>query len=144
MKKIFAILAAALVAFGMSSCKDNGNDPTDNSIKIEVSKVTSETASVTITPGDSKSTYVWAEIETKYLAKYTDAALIKEMKEDVVGVDPDDFEENPFCKGKTTHKLTELDPNTEYVVFAFYMDEKGNTPDDVKVYKSEPFRTLAE
>ena len=74
MKKLFAIFAAALIAFGMSSCKkNNGTEPDPQpqpqpekkeGFAIEVSKITHKAATIKVTPADTSVSY-YSQVVTK-------------------------------------------------------------------------------
>lgn len=130
MKKFFAFVAAALVAFGFASC--NGNNPADKNFKIEVSEITATTATVIVTPADTTVTYYWGVAKTAELAKMADDTLFAYTVEAInyyvelysyLGYEYtfEDF----LSKGVDSHKYEELEANTEYTVYAFQLDANG-------------------
>ena len=131
MKKFFAIMAAALVAFSFASCK-GGNEPENEAYKIEISNITAKGATIAVTPADSAATYYWDLIEAAEAAKMTDeqvGAYLKEYLEEAVeyykqyGYDATlaDF----LITGADSYDYTKLEPNTEYTVVAIALDANG-------------------
>lgn len=131
MKKFFAIMAAALVAFSFASCK-GGNEPENEAYKIEISNITAKGATIAVTPADSAATYFWDLIEAAEAAKMTDeqvGAYLKEYLEEAVeyykqyGYDATlaDF----LITGANSYDYTKLEPNTEYTVVAMALDANG-------------------
>ena len=132
MKKFFAIMAAALVAFSFASCK-GGNEPENEAYKIEISNITAKGATITVTPADSTVTYYWDVLEATEAAKLTDeqvGASLKEYLEEAVeyykqyyGYDATlaDF----LLKGENSYSYTKLESNTEYTVVAIALDANG-------------------
>ncbi len=133
MKKFFAIMAAALVAFSFASCKGGGNEPENEAYKIEISNITAKGATITVTPVDSTVTYYWDVLEATEAAKLTDeqvGAYLKEYLEEAVeyykqyyGYDATlaDF----LLKGENSYSYTKLESNTEYTVVAIALDANG-------------------
>ena len=70
MKKFFAFVAVALVAFSFASC--NGNNPSANAYKITVSNITAKSATITVVPADTTTSYYWDIIASSAAAKMTD------------------------------------------------------------------------
>ena len=132
MKKFFAIMAAALVAFSFASCK-GGNEPENEAYKIEITDITAKGATITVTPVDSTVTYYWDVLEATEAAKLTDeqvGAYLKEYLEEAVeyykqyyGYDATlaDF----LLKGENSYSYTKLESNTEYTVVAIALDANG-------------------
>lgn len=133
MKKFFAIMAAALVAFSFASCKGGGNEPENEAYKIEITDITAKGATITVTPVDSTVTYYWDVLEATEAAKLTDeqvGAYLKEYLEEAVeyykqyyGYDATlaDF----LLKGENSYSYTKLESNTEYTVVAIALDANG-------------------
>jgi len=128
MKKFFAFVAAALVAFSFTSCDKKKDEPALASLNIEVSDITYKSAHVKVTPSDEKAIYFWniasqadldeykltiadyakEEIEY-YAANYSYAKLVEGGLIIEGGADEYDFD---------------LDAESEYVVYAFVTNEK--------------------
>lgn len=131
MKKFFAIMAAALVAFSFASCK-GGNEPENEAYKIEISNITAKGATIAVTPADSAATYYWDLIEAAEAAKMTDeqvGAYLKEYLEEAVeyykqyGYDV--TLADLLITGANSYDYTKLEPNTEYTVVAMALDANG-------------------
>lgn len=146
MKKFFAFVAVALVAFGFASC--NGNNPSANAYKITVSNITAKSATITVVPADTTTTYYWDIMASSEAAKMTDeqvGAYLKEYLEEAVeyykqyGVDATiaDF----LIKGEDSYDYTKLESNTEYTVVAVALDETGASHGAVA---RQNFKTLEE
>lgn len=130
MKKFFAFVAAALVAFSFASC--NGNNPDDKNFKIEVSEITATAATVTVTPADTTATYYWGVALTAELAKMADDTLFAYTVEAInyyvelynrMGYEYtfEDF----LSKGVDSYGYEDLEANTDYTVYAFQLDANG-------------------
>lgn len=71
MKKIFSILAVALVAFSFASCdKKDGPTPTTKDFTIEVADITATGAHVTVTPSDTTAFYFISYVSQEDLDYY--------------------------------------------------------------------------
>ncbi len=146
MKKFFAIVAVALVAFGFASC--NGNNPSANAFKITVSDITATGATIEVVPADTAATYYWDILEASEAAKMDDEAVgtyLKELLEEAVeyytyyGYDVvfEDF----LVKGKDSYDYTKLTAETEYTVVAIALDKDGKSSGAAS---RQNFKTLAE
>lgn len=131
MKKFFAIMAAALVAFSFASCK-GGNEPENEAYKIEISNITAKGATIAVTPADTAATYYWDLIEAAEAAKMTDeqvGAYLKEYLEEAVeyykqyGYDL--TLADLLITGANSYDYTKLESNTEYTVVAIALDANG-------------------
>lgn len=69
MKKFFAFVAAALIAFSFSSCEQGQKG--SNFFKVKVSNITATTADVSIEPADTLAYYFANVFESATVAKYT-------------------------------------------------------------------------
>ena len=71
MKKIFSILAVALVAFSFASCdKKDGPTPTTKDFTITVADITATGAHVTVTPSDTTAFYFISYVSQEDLEYY--------------------------------------------------------------------------
>ena len=132
MKKIFAIVAAALVAFGFASCK-GGNDPEQNAaFKIEISEITAKSAHIEVTPAEGTTgLFYWDLMDAKEAAKMTDeeiAAYFKDYFDYVIDyyagyydLTYDDLWLNAE-DGMDAYDYSGLESNTEYAVVAISLD----------------------
>ena len=127
MKKIFSILAVALVAFSFASCNQNKEVEQDNFV-IEVSNITAKSALIAVTPADTTKTYYWDILPADTAAKMTDeqiGAYFKEYFDYLIDYYAGYYDlsyEDFILKGKDEYEYTKLDPNTEYMVVSIYMD----------------------
>ena len=135
MKKYFAFVAAALVAFGFAACNPKGgNEPTADSkdFKIEVSDIAAKKATVTVTPTDAEGTYYWNVFEAAAVAgKPNDTifALVKELMDYTIEMYKTYYSEDltyaDFVdKGVVEYTFENLTPGTDYVVLAMKLDPK--------------------
>lgn len=134
MKKFFAFVVAALVAFSFASCNKGGNDPSAGGFKIEISDVEATSAAVAVTPNDDTAKYYWNIIESEAYAELgeNDAeiqAYFKDYIEYMIQIYTAygySFTFADFLSaGEQEFEFDELTANTKYVAFAFYMDENG-------------------
>ena len=121
-KQAKALKAAKLASFG-----------------IEVSNITFNSAHIAFTPSDAEAYYVFNLAPASELEGYTDAeiavelidlykeAIIEELGEEYLPYLPYFF----FYDGDYEDDFDELTANTEYVAFAFYVDEDGNLQGNV-------------
>lgn len=137
MKKIFSVMmAAALVAFSMTSCKKDKNEPEQGgetaAFKIEVSNITATGATVAVTPADTTITYYWDIVDAATAAKFADdaavAAYYKEYFDYVIQMYQYYYGQtltyaDLLLKGANSYTYESLEANTEYVVIAIALDE---------------------
>lgn len=109
------------------------------SFDIEVSNITFNSAHIAFTPSDAEAYYVFNLAPASELEGYTDAeiavelidlykeAIIEELGEEYLPYLPYFF----FYDGDYEDDFDELTANTEYVAFAFYVDEDGNLQGNV-------------
>lgn len=134
MKKIFSILAAALVAFSFTACNGNGgNEPEANGFKITVDSITATSAYVEVTPLDTNATFYWGVAEAKAIAGQpfdTIVANVQAELEYIIMM----YEylygqtvtiEQLLDKGTSSYTYSTLDPETTYTVYALYLDAEG-------------------
>ena len=129
MKKFFAFVAVALVAFSFAAC--NPNEPTDPTEKgtftITVSDITSNSASVTVEPSVAKAPYFWNVFSTEAVEYYGSADSLLTVYMEYYkqqGYTYADLVEGQLIieDGKDSYEYTQLDPETEYTVIACYID----------------------
>ena len=154
MKKLFAIFAAALIAFGMSSCKkNNGTEPDPQpqpqpekkeGFAIEVSKITHKAATIKVTPADTSVSY-YSQVVTKIVYdeayKGDDAKLLENIQKSVKEEYQHAGSIAGWVKGgEHTYKQGDLYPEAEYLAIVVLMDKEGNIPEGAKMY-SKVFKT---
>ena len=148
MKKIVKLFIAMLAVFGVS-CEQlgglinggnngenngNGNGGSTASYAITVSGITSNGATVSVTPSDNNA-YYFDVVEKDYLDMYGSEAqfladyvaeikaYIDELNAYGYGITFADFVS--YGKDTYTYEPGDLDPNTEYYAFAFGITENG-------------------
>lgn len=129
MKKFFAFIAIALVAFGFAACNQNKEVEQDN-FAITISDITAKTVHIAVTPADTTKTYYWDILPADTAAKMTDeqiAVYFKEYFDYVIEYYAYYYEmevtyADLLLKGKDEYDFSKLDPNTEYVVASIYLD----------------------
>ena len=130
MKKIFAIVAAALVAFSFVSCN---NEPESKDFKIVVSEISEQTATVTVTPTDAEATYYWDVFQADALKGMADdsiCATLKTLMDYYIAMYAMAGQELTYAdflnKGESHYNYESLTPGTDYVVLAVKMDAEAN------------------
>ena len=143
MKKLFAIFAAALIAFGMSSCKkDGGNDPEPQkqaTIEIRIDGVRSDAVYYNIIPSDLKTRIFFNVVVQAVADGREDKDLIAEAKE----MSDEELNDHVWTGEVRNAVRSGLVPNVNYVMYAFYFDENKNVPAGTKVVRAN-FKTDAE
>ena len=130
MKKIFAFVAAALVAFSFASCN---NEPESKDFKIVVSEIGEQTATVTVTPTDAEATYFWDVFQADALKGMADdsiCATLKTLMDYYIAMYAMAGQELTYAdflnKGESHYNYESLTPGTDYVVLAVKMDTEAN------------------
>ena len=126
MKKIFSILAVALVAFSFASC--NGNNPNpgkDGKFAILVENITATSADITVTPTDTAAYYFWSVYYAESIKNVGDslgAYLAEDLKAEYGSYDWDLVASYLLTKGEDNYSFSELPSETDLAVVAFYLD----------------------
>lgn len=126
MKKIFSILAVALVAFSFASC--NGNNPTpgkDGKFAILVENITATSADITVTPTDTAAYYFWSVYYAESIKEAGDslgAYLAEDLKAEYGSYDWALVASYLLTKGEDNYSFSELPSETDLAVVAFYLD----------------------
>lgn len=130
MKKIFAFVAAALVAFSFASCN---NEPESKDFKIVVSEIGEQTATVTVTPTDAEATYYWDVFQADALKGMADDSIcvtLKALMDYYIAMYAMSGQELTYAdflnKGESHYNYESLTPGTDYVVLAVKMDAEAN------------------
>ena len=161
MKKIFAFVAASLMLFSFVSCeKKGGNDPepeppvvdsvvdpvADVTFQIEVSDITYKSAHVKVTPSDEKAIYFWNVVDKESLDAYFGGKIADYAAEEIAyylesGYAYADLVEGLMIieGGSDEYDMT-LDPETEYIAYAYVTNEKLEIIGEVA---SKSFATVA-
>lgn len=130
MRKILFVLV--LAALAMSSCKkeETGDPSVRLSVDIEVSGVTSVSASVSYSPSSSDLPYIAGHVSKDVLEglssdvkRYVDGILSDMMSEE--GLTRAEAAARSSVKGNRTEDLSGLDPGTSYVCYAVGIDDAG-------------------
>ena len=160
MKKIFNLLLAMFAIVGVACTPDGGenggngngngnNGGSEASYVINVTGITSNGATVTVTPSNN-DTYYFDVIEKDYLDAYSSEAqfladYVAEIKDYIdelnaygYGITFADF--ISYGKDTYTYEPGELDPNTEYYAFAFGLSESGEITSGMT---KKEFKTLS-
>ena len=124
MKKIFGILAAAVIAFSFASCKGGKNEPEHSKFVIEVSEITASTAHVKVTPESDTIPYFWNVVSKDELTQ--SKMTLEAWAEDDMDYYPNQgytFEEL-VSKGTETMDVSPLMPETEYYIYAYQFNKE--------------------
>ena len=127
----------ALAASGMAKQAKALKAP-QATIGIEVSDITFNSAHIAFTPSDAEAYYVFNLAPASELEGYTDAEIAVELIDLYKDYIIEHYGEQYiyllpylFYDGDYEDDFDELTANTEYVAFAFYVDEDGNLQGNV-------------
>jgi hypothetical protein len=149
MKKIFSILAAAVIALSFASCENNGGGTVvQNGFKITVDSIEATSAHANVTPTDTAMYYGVVLYKTQDVAKVdTLVAYLGEYVEELgalmtkYGVTLADLANYGYVfHGVFDQSVSGLPSATEYTFVAFEIKEAANTVALGK-YASVKFRT---
>jgi len=133
MKKFFAFVAAALVAFSFASCNKN-DGPSAGGFDITVGEVTYNAAQVTVTPTDTAAAYFFSYVSTDDLA-YNEMTIEEYAADDMEWYPEQGYTFAELARyGAMTFNITSLTAETEYYVYAFAFNDKFEILSDV-VYR---------
>lgn len=127
MKKFFAFVAVALVAFSFASCNGK-NEPTPGKggkFAILVENITATGADVTITPSDTNAYYYWSVFYAESVKEAGDSLsiyLAENLKSKYGSYDWSLVSSYVMSKGEENYTYTDLPSETELAVVAFYLD----------------------
>ena len=135
MKKFFAFVAAALVAFSFASCDSNNNPLKKDGFKITVSDITATTAVIAVEPADTVSPYYWNVFDAESIAEFkTDEELLAAVLEDIdamiemyAAYGYDLTIEDFLISGNDEYAFESLTANTKYTVCAFKLNPEDLT-----------------
>jgi len=140
MKKFFAFVAAALVAFSFTACDDKNpsSDPTKLTFKIEASNIEAQSATITVTPSNDTIAYYWAYASEAMLESYemTAEEFCADDLEYYLGQGygyADLVEAKMIVKGKDVYEASQLTAESKYYVYACAVDEELNILSDIAV-----------
>ena len=127
--------------------------PQDCTFEFKVENITTNGASVTVTPSNPATSYFWQVYNSNLVNSYLEGAGLGQLMADGLAIIAEAFsEEYGFeitpeaaagmvsVTGEDSYVYTDWDPDTEYYVVAVGLDDKGRQTTDVQL--SEPFRTL--
>ena len=148
MKRIFSILAAALVLFGAVSCKNKKDEPSAPKFTITVTDIMPTAALAHVTPSDNTKEYLvsWAKAE-----QVDGYATPKAFAEALVKTYKATFQNYQFLKsaqliksGKGEQQITDLTSNTVYKVVISEIKDEDLTIGEVATFTftTEPWFTI--
>ena len=148
MKRIFSILAAALVLFGAVSCKNKKDEPSAPKFTITVTDIMPTAALANVTPSDNTKEYLvsWAKAE-----QVDGYATPKAFAETLVNTYKAMYQNYAFLKtaqiiksGKGEQPMTNLTPNTVYKVVISEIKDEDLTIGEVATFTftTEPWFTI--
>lgn len=149
MKKFFAFVAAALVAFSFTACNENNPTPgKGGKFAILVENVTATTADVTVTPSDTSAYYYWSVYFAESIKNVGDslgAYLAENLKAEYGSYDWDLVASYLLTKGQDNYAFAELPSETDLAVVAFYLDSTYTVLGEVGVKEfTTPKMEIAE
>ena len=131
MKKFFAFVAAALVAFSFASCEKE--QVGSNFFKITVSNIEATTADLSVVPADENAWYGLAIYSAVDVAKYTADTIAAYNASEIAAYVAAGYGldvlagYNYVFKGKLETPMSDLPANTELTVIAYQLVEQGST-----------------
>lgn len=137
MKKLFYILSIALMACGIQSCKNQDINDEMREIKIEIDTIRATAMRATLTPSRDNTYYTFGAITKTEAKSYaTDEDLMRSQVEIMeflynvfIEIEPSAVFSDLFLyRGKQTTHETDLEPNTDYELIAFQMNQKTHEP----------------
>ena len=149
MKKFFAFVAAALVAFSFTACNENNPTPgKGGKFAILVENVTATTADVTVTPSDTSAYYYWSVFYAESIKNVGDslgAYLAENLKAEYGSYDWDLVASYLLTKGEENYSFSGLPSETDLAVVAFYLDSTYTVLGEVGVKEfTTPKMEIAE
>lgn len=148
MKKFFAFVAAALVAFSFTACNENNPTGKGGKFAILVENVTATTADVTVTPSDTAAYYYWSVFYAESVKEAGDSLsiyLAENLKAQYGSYDWDLVASYLLSKGQDNDALTGLPSETDLAVVAFYLDSTYTVLGEVGVKEfTTPKMEIAE
>lgn len=146
MKKIFSILAAAVIALSFASCENNGGAATggNKDIKIAVTGISAKSAFVAVTPTDNKVAFWYSYVSTDELKSYSDSMTIEEYAADDMSYFSERYSFEELANYGLLLDTLSLIPETEYYVYAYTFNEKFEITSDIVVVKfTTPAQAIA-
>lgn len=127
MKKLFSFCVLLAAALGMTSCDKDGNVAFLKNFQIDVDRVDETSITVTVTANDPEK-YFYYEIKTaeEFINIKNKEAVAGEPKERTYRYPSD------FAQDKSTGTFRGLEPNTNYAIYVFYVDENCELVDVVE------------
>lgn len=149
MKKFFAFVAAALVAFSFTACNENNPTPgKGGKFAILVENVTATTADVTVTPSDTSAYYYWSVFYAESVKEFGDSlgiSLAENLKAEYGSYDWDLVASYLLTKGEENYSFSGLPSETDLAVVAIYLDSTYNVLGEVGVKEfTTPKMEIAE
>lgn len=149
MKKFFAFVAAALVAFSFTACNENNPTPgKGGKFAILVENVTATTADVTVTPTDTAAYYYWNVFYAESVKEAGDSLsiyLAENLKAQYGSYDWSLVASNLLTKGEENYTFTDLPSESDLAVVAFYLDSTYTVLGEVGVKEfTTPKMEIAE
>lgn len=143
MKKILFFLAMSAIVLGMASCADKNSPTAGKPYKITVHDITPFGASIQITPQDKKALYFWVFDEAKRVDAYSSIEEYVYHNKSHYNIVPKNLDQGTVdyvIPSKESGCENPRDPNTEYAVIVFSIDE-DNEP-VLESIVAERFKTL--
>ncbi len=142
MKKIFAIVAAALVAFSFTSCENEKTG--SNFFKITISNIEATSADVEIVPADTTAYYGATFFYGDDFAKYGADTLAADYASQLATLAQQYgasalIQHGYILQGKLSSPVENLSPNTEFALIVYQLEVNGN---EVALGKEISYKTF--
>jgi hypothetical protein len=142
MKKIFSIVAAALVAFSFTSCENEKTG--SNFCKITISNIEATSADVEIVPADTTAYYGATFFYGDDFAKYGADTLAADYASQLATLAQQYgasalIQHGYILQGKLSSPVENLSPNTEFALIVYQLEVNGN---EVALGKEISYKTF--
>ena len=142
MKKIFSILAAAVIAFSFTSCNE-GSTVEMNGFKITVDSITETSAHIVVEPADTAAYYVLQLLTAEDCKTYNTDSVLADFNDYFANYDLELLAQYKYVYQGTIESSIDLSSNTEYTAFAFVIEKHDSVFVAPKGTAIKHFRTPA-
>lgn len=143
-KLLISALSCLMIVSMFSSCKKNNGEVEKKYFTIEVSELEATSVNITVTPEDPATTYVYNVVPTaEYKEDSITSRYTKAFFDDIIDFyayyDMNLYYADLFYCGKDEQTINDLEPETDYTVFAVGIDTvtfKLSTPVVTRTFRT--------